>query len=304
MKAYPVIYSRTKHVDFLPDFIVKPTDLNFNGVNRYINNVNADLETVSGVRYFAFPAERYVVFGIACYSKILAELVLDQCDIDKYSDFISDDKRRRVSCVIGYAVPTSETADVPCVSLRDYWDSYIALIKDQWFLESRTQTTISSPITLKIRDLTKNIPEFSPLGGENVIKSPETDAGSVASIFVKKILNRERSSFISDVNTTELFDKLAFTHATISEELERKIKRAQITGQPETRTATNTNSTTSDMTTTFGNMTASIKDEPNPTIQQSSKLCEPAKFNISSFGAAAVAAGIVALVIFLLIILL
>lgn len=307
MNAYPVIYSRTKYVDFLPDFIVKPADLEFNSVKNYINNVISDLDTVSDVRYFAFPAERYAIFGIACFSKLLAELVSDQVDTTAYSDYISDDKGRRMSCVIGYAVPMAEIADVPIVSLTDYWNSYITLIKDQWFLESHTHTTIISiPMPLTKSDFSNNMPGFSPLSGKYVIKSKDADAKSVVSIFVRDILNGKRSSYISDVNTPELFSKLAFTHATISEDLERRIKATQNNSSSKTEVSRNTHSLTNDMNTAFGNMTASISGNLNSTIQRPSKPSEQTKPHSvpSPFVTAAVSVGIVVLVLIVLLIIL
>lgn len=306
MKAYPVIYSRTKHVDFLPDFIVKPADLEFNSVKNYINNVIDDLDTVPGVRYFAFPTEKYAIFGIACFSKRLAELVSSQVDTAAYIDYISDDKGRRVSCVIGYAVPATEIADVPIVSLTDYWNSYISLIKDQWSFESHTHTIISNPTTFTESDFTNNLPGFSPLGGKYVIKSQDADAKSVVSIFVRNILNGERSSYISDVNTPELFNELAFTHATITEDLERRIKATQNNSRSETEFLRNANSSTGDMTTDFGNLTSPLQNKPNSTMQPASKPSEQTKPNsvLSPFVTATVSAGIVVLVLIVLLIIL
>lgn len=306
MKAYPVIYSRTKYVDFLPDFIVKPADLEFNDVKKYINNVIDDLDTVHSIRYFAFPTERYAIFGIACFSKRLAELVSSQVDTASYNDYISDDKGRRVSCVIGYAVPLTEKTDVPTVSLEDYWNSYITLIKDQWLLESRTHTITSSPIPLKTSDLMNNAPVFSLLGEKKVIKKSQgADTKDVVSIFVKNILNGNQSSYISDVNTPGLFNKLVFTHAAIDEKLETTIKNAQITKYPETENERYFNSSTNNMNTAFGDMTAPKQGNPNSTSQPLSKQpCEQNKHNPPSFLAAAVTAGIVAIVIIVLLVLL
>lgn len=304
MKAYPVIYSRTKYVDFLPDFIVRPEGLELRAVKKYIENAIDDLDTVSGVRYFSFPAENYVVFGISCFSKTLADMVKGQVDILPYQDFLSDEKSRKISCIIGYAIPRSEVSTgIPKVSLLDYWNTYITRIKRQWLIESKTTTEIvNNPIDISVAESSNYMPNFNPLKGKQTIKCSNNGSDNIVPHFVRKALNGEPISFISDVNTIELFNNLVFTHAETSEKVEKNILMDFDRFSPEPKRTGESSNATDSMNTEFGQITRLPTTDNLPSV---SHLTTPQKQSKTNpFVPVAITAGIVIVLLVILLIIL
>ena len=74
MKAYPLIYSRTKNVDFVPDFLTRPENLDCQTALKYVGNAMANLDTLKTIRYSAFSVGDYCICGgISCITKYLVE---------------------------------------------------------------------------------------------------------------------------------------------------------------------------------------------------------------------------------------
>ena len=49
MKGYPLIYSRTKNVDFVPDFLARPKDFDCQTALKYVKNAMENLDFVKGI---------------------------------------------------------------------------------------------------------------------------------------------------------------------------------------------------------------------------------------------------------------
>ena len=57
MKAYPLIYSRTKYIDFVPDFLARPDNIDYILANRFTKTAMSQLEMIGKIRYAIFLVE-------------------------------------------------------------------------------------------------------------------------------------------------------------------------------------------------------------------------------------------------------
>ena len=76
MKVYPIIYGRTKYVDYLPDFLIKPYDLETKDAFCFVSAAMEELEPFKEIRYCVFSTNTYVIAGVACYLNDLAKVML------------------------------------------------------------------------------------------------------------------------------------------------------------------------------------------------------------------------------------
>ena len=124
IKVYPVIYSRTKNVDYVPDFLARPADLDFREANKFVEFAKDRLN--SGKRYAVFSAGNYCIAGIACITNELAQSGDEEYTRDKFCG------GRKISAFIGIAVNKGRTTDIPLLSDEKYWEIYLKYIKKQW----------------------------------------------------------------------------------------------------------------------------------------------------------------------------
>ena len=54
MKAYPLIYSRTQKADFVPDFLVRPADFDYQKALNYVKNAMTNWNISYLRRYFLY----------------------------------------------------------------------------------------------------------------------------------------------------------------------------------------------------------------------------------------------------------
>lgn len=104
MKAIPFICSRTKYMDFIPDYLVRPSDFEWQEAKGKVGNAMYDLHSLRDIRYAVFAAGNYCVFGIACVSKHLANRIGTSVD----NNYLMDKGRRSLACFMGFAVPIPE----------------------------------------------------------------------------------------------------------------------------------------------------------------------------------------------------
>lgn len=118
IKVYPVIYSRTKNVDYVPDFLARPADLDFREANKFVcfamNGLN------SGKRYAVFSAGNYCIAGTACMTNELAQSGDEEYTRDKFG--------KSNIIFIGIAVNKGRTTDIPLLSDEKYWEIYLKYI--------------------------------------------------------------------------------------------------------------------------------------------------------------------------------
>ena len=277
MKAYPLIYSRTKNVDFVPDFLTRPKDLDCQTALKYVGNAMANLDTLKTIRYSAFSVGNYCICGgISCVTKYLVEELKKSGSTfssQLVSEYLRDCKGRSTACFIGFAIPKSPKSEVrsgriPNILLSKYWEEYLEYLKHQWDKSTTHSEELNfPPVTLNEKTYSSNYkPEFEPIQGKKVIRNQKEKLQDTLDYFFDQILNKGRQdSFISDIDRNE-WDALKFTCASVSDDFYRALKST-----PQT-TATQEDS--------FGSIMGMRKSERSaPVLNGGSKIgnCLPKK---------------------------
>lgn len=237
MKAYPLIYSRTKNVDFVPDFLVRPEDLDWQTALKYVGNAMANLDTLKTIRYSAFSVGDYCICGgISCITKYLVE-ELKKSDItfpsQIVSEYLRDCKGRSTACFIGFAIPKSKgrSGKIPDIPLSKYWDVYLEYLKHQWDKSTTHSEELNfPPVTLDEKTYSSNYkPKFELIQGKKVVRNQKETLQGTLDYFFDQILNDQilnkgsQDSFISDIDRNE-WDALKFTCASVSDDFYRVLK--------------------------------------------------------------------------------
>lgn len=233
MKAYPLIYSRTKNVDFVPDFLTRPKDLDCQTALKYVGNAMANLDTLKTIRYSAFSVGNYCICGgISCVTKYLVEELKKSGSTfssQLVSEYLRDCKGRSTACFIGFAIPKSEVRSgrIPNILLSKYWEEYLKYLKPQWDKSTTHSEKLNfPPVTLNEKTYSSNYkPEFEPIQGKKVIRNQKEKLQDTLDYFFDKILNKgSQDSFISDICNRNEWDALKFTYASVSDDFYRALK--------------------------------------------------------------------------------
>lgn len=277
MNAYPLIYSRTKNVDFVPDFLTRPKDLDCQTALKYVGNAMANLDTLKTIRYSAFSVGDYCICGgISCITKYLVEKLKKSgstFDFQAVSEYLRDCKGRSTACFIGFAVPKSEvrSGSIPDIPLSKNWSVYLEYLKHQWDKSTTHSEELNfPPVTLDEKTYSSNYkPEFEPIQGKKVIRNQKEKLQGTLDYFFDQILNKgSQDSFISDIDRNE-WDALKFTYASVSDDFYRALK--------------STPQTTATQEDPFGNIMGMKKSERSaPVSNGGSKIgnCLPKKYLI------------------------
>ena len=233
MNAYPLIYSRTKNVDFVPDFLVRPEDLDWQTALKYVENAMANLDILKTIRYSVFSVGNYCICGgISCVTKYLVEeLKKSDSNFQAVSEYLRDCKGRSIACFIGFAIPKSPKSEVwsgriPDIPLSKYWDVYLDYLKHQWDKSTTHSEELNfPPVTLDEKTYSSNYkPEFEPIQEKKVIRNQKEKLQGTLDYFFDQILNKgSQDSFISDIDRNE-WDALKFTYASVSDDFYRALK--------------------------------------------------------------------------------
>lgn len=237
MNAYPLIYSRTKNVDFVPDFLTRPKDLDCQTALKYVGNAMANLDTLKTIRYSAFSVGDYCICGgISCVTKYLVEELkksgstFDFQAAQAASEYLRDCKGRSTACFIGFAIPKSEVRSgrIPNIPLSKYWEEYLKYLKHQWDKSTTHSEELElnfPPVTLDEKTYSSNDkPEFEQIQEKKVIRNQKEKLQGTLDYFFDQILNKgSQDSFISDIDRNE-WDALKFTYASVSDDFYRALK--------------------------------------------------------------------------------
>lgn len=236
MKAYPLIYSRTKNFDFVPDFLTRPKDLDYQLALRYVKDAMNNLDFVQNIRYTAFAVDSYCICGgIACISEKLfdklkqssPELAMDYPNV---ADYLKDRTGRQIACFIGIAIPRSEVREgmIPDISLEKYWEVYLKYLKGQWL---NTVNTSSEQFEFPPIDDIKEkpymisfIPQKEIFGSHSVVRNYISNEQQVLDYFFHAILSGRDESFITEIYHRAEWDALSFKTAAVSESLYSALK--------------------------------------------------------------------------------
>lgn len=232
MNAYPLIYSRTKNVDFVPDFLTRPKDLDCQAALKYVENAMANLDTLKTIRYSAFSVGKYCICGgISCVTKYLVEELKKSgstFDFQAASEYLRDCKGRSTACFIGFAIPKSKVRSgrIPNIPLSKYWKEYLEYLKHQWDKSTTHSEELNfPPVTLDEKTYSSNDkPEFEQIQEKKVIRNQKEKLQGTLDYFFDQILNKgSQDSFISDIDRNE-WDALKFTCASVSDDFYRALK--------------------------------------------------------------------------------
>lgn len=140
IKAYPLIYSRTKFVDYIDGGIVRPHNIDTEKASEYMMASMHRIEYLdNGIRYCVFKTVEYIIYGgTACIPHKLVQKIKqienkEQLDLD-YEDYLTDKFGRPVIFFIGFAVKASDFPKGKTIklSLFETYKKYIEFLKDQW----------------------------------------------------------------------------------------------------------------------------------------------------------------------------
>lgn len=136
MKAYPIIYSRTKFADYVHGFLARPADLDYELASKYATEAMLNIKDADGIRHAVFSIGNYVVYGgTACVAPQLVKRIIKERTIDfDYSDYQADKVGRPLVFFIGFAILKSElhTGEIPKIDLHYTYNVYLQFLKKQW----------------------------------------------------------------------------------------------------------------------------------------------------------------------------
>lgn len=233
MKAYPLIYSRTKEVDYVPQFLARPAEMTNEEIQlalKYTANAMSGIDYVSGVRYSVFSVGNFCICGgVSCLSKNIIELLyrndmISETEYHSAEEFLYDRVRRNVAFFIGFAIQKSDirSGKIPNITLRDYWIQYLEQLKKQWSAKETHSELLNEPIEISEKTYSRRefAPEIDIVEEKRIIKNFISNENDVLEHYFDRILNQgENASFISDVLDKNLWNGLVFTDVAVSDEL-------------------------------------------------------------------------------------
>lgn len=239
MKAYPLIYSRTKEVDYVPQFLARPAEMTNEEIQlalKYTANAMSGIDYVSGVRYSVFSVGNFCICGgVSCLSKNIIELLyrndmISETEYHSAEEFLYDRVRRNVAFFIGFAIQKSDirSGKIPNITLRDYWIQYLEQLKKQWSAKETHSELLNEPIEISEKTYSRRefAPEIDIVEEKRIIKNFISNENDVLEHYFDRILNQgENASFISDVLDKNLWNGLVFTDVAVSDELYSSLKK-------------------------------------------------------------------------------
>lgn len=223
MKAIPFICSRTKEVDFLPDYLVRPADFEWKNAKKFVGNAMYDLISLDDIRYAVFPVGEYCVFGIACISKYLVKKIGYQIE----EEYLRDKGKRSLSCFVGYAVKIADSCDmipkniVSDEFLKNCCDMYFEYLKPVWSEKVVDSKKVNDYI--EIDDMKFNVQAditIKTFDGKNTIISNSENIQETLNFYLDSILNKKKDdSFITQVLYEDQWETLNFKNAGITKGL-------------------------------------------------------------------------------------
>lgn len=165
IKVYPLIYSRTKNVDFVPDFLARPADLDYKTANNFVGFAmkNVEMDSNDIQRYAVFSVGKYCIAGTACITNNIL-LAGDE-------EYTRDNGGKRIQAFIGIAVDKSGNhTDIPVLSNEKYREIYLKYLKKQWNETTTHSEKCTEPeIELETTNCDSFIPQTELILGKNII---------------------------------------------------------------------------------------------------------------------------------------
>ncbi len=233
IKAYPLIDTRIKNVDFPSNFYVQPKDLDSTKAKKIVAAAMKGLAENSDIRYLVFSLDKYMIFGIAGFTRKIAEVV---GDASKYSQYLSDKFGRPTKAFIGYAVDKTDitNSSVPDVSMDTYFDMYIEYLTKQWEEPIIKTEYLSSPVCeLESSERIGATPTIVEVSGRRFIEKEYFYAHKeeIISYYFNKIVSDSTISFLSgidkDYNMNDIISDISVSQDIINSYKNKKIDQEQ-----------------------------------------------------------------------------
>lgn len=250
MKVYPLIYSRTKLCDYLSDFLVRPSDIDYVTAAKYVGEALEEINRTD-IRHAVFCAGNYVIYGgTACYTndafieRVCAEKGLRSLDLD-YTQYRSDKVGRPLAFFIGFAVKRSElNGEIPDIDLYGTYKIYLDYLKHQWNEIYTKSELLNEGIDIRSKAYQGGFtPDTVSLGSQSFIRNySEKSYQAVLDYYFNQCARSLDCSFLSNVYA-ECADRCkSFKNIGLyqkdADEYVRNHQSAPVTQQPNvTRTA-------------------------------------------------------------------
>ena len=226
IKVYPLIYTRTKNVDFVPDFLARPENIDYKAANKFVQSAMKDVDKSNDIRNAVFSVGEYCVcFGITANTEKIAE-ILGRTTVDK--EYLRDVKGRRIVAFIGFAVNKKDWHDGYIPNLKfsnywEYWEVYLNYLKKQWNNDSTHSEKIAGPeITLDSKLAQGGIfkPDIHPSDGKKKFiykEYADKNMQNLLDYYMNEISKSPDISFLSGIeDSTSLSDNI-FTVISVPE---------------------------------------------------------------------------------------
>ena len=195
IKVYPLIYSRTQKVDFVPDFLARPADLDYGTADKFVKIVikNVEMDSNDIQRYAVFSVGKYCIAGTACITNNIL-LAGDE-------EYTRDKDGRRIQAFIGIAVDKSGNhTEIPMLSNEKYREIYLKYLKKQWNEPVTHSEKCTEPeIELETTNYDSFIPQTELILGKNIINEyyyNDNRQRIFNYYFVENLKNNSSCSFI------------------------------------------------------------------------------------------------------------
>jgi len=229
MRVYPLIYSRTRNFDYISSFLVRPADIDYEKAAKYVNAAMNNIKFTDGIRYTAFLAGDYAVYGMSCYSSRLIEILSKEWDISEldYQEYQTDKSGRPLVFFMGVAIKKSEYhGNIPILDLYELYEIYLNYLKHQ-FNADTPETELTEGIEW---NETEYPDEFVPkyfehegqpyFDGRKFLENFDCKKNnSIIYYYISQILKcpDEDISFLSDILSDDINNSVLYTVLSIKD---------------------------------------------------------------------------------------
>lgn len=218
MKAYPVIYSRTRLAEY--SFLVKPDDLDTRIASPYVTAALENIKYTDGLRHVVFSVGNYFIYGgAACIMSHLVKRILQSQEIDfPYRDYQADKAGRPLIFFIGFAIHKSDLRgrEIPKLNLYDTCKIYLKYLQEQWN-KDKTDTVVPTGMELPTRTyIGGTSPKYLSYDGKHFLEDySEADYQRYMDYFFMEMVKNPAHSFISNVLPDDIHSKFPFTNMSV-----------------------------------------------------------------------------------------